>query len=167
MESSCRQMFVMLLLLLCVATIGCGHGLVKVPTGAMLPTIPIDSYVAWDKDAYAIEEVKRFDLVLHTLPFDEKRKLLGAKEDTRYIFRVVGFGGEKLEIKNGQLFVNDQVMDEPFEKVASDDNFGPVVVPRGEYFLLGDNRPESDDSRFWKPPTIGKERIVGKVVKIF
>lgn len=153
-----------LLLLLCSVTFGCGPGLVKVPTGAMEPTIPIDSYVAWEE---ATEEVKRFDLVLHTLSLDEKRKLLGAREDTRYIFRVVGLGGEKIEIKSGRLFVNDQSIEEPFEKVPSDDSFGPVVVPHGEYFLLGDNRPESDDSRFWKPPTIGKERIIGKVVKIF
>jgi signal peptidase I len=156
-----------LLFLLWFVAFGCGHGLVKVPTGAMQPTIPIDSYVAWEESAYANEEVNRFDLVLHTLPLDEKRKRIGSKEDTRYIFRVVGLGGEKIEIKSGQLFVDDQKIEEPFEKILSDDSFGPVVVPQGEYFLLGDNRPESEDSRFWKPPTIGKERIVGKVVKIF
>jgi signal peptidase I len=157
----------MLASLLWVLTFGCGHGLVKVPTGAMEPTIPIGSYVAWESDAFATEDVKRFDLVLHTLPLDEKRKRLREEAETRYIFRVVGLGGEKIEIKRGQLLVNDQKIDEPFEKVASDDIFGPVMVPQGEYFLLGDNRPESNDSRFWKPPTIGKERIIGKVVKVF
>lgn len=154
-------------ILLCVLSLGCGQGVVKVPTGAMQPTIPIDSYVTWEKDAYATDEVKRFDIVLHTLPLDEMRKRVGAKEDTRYIFRVVGLGGEKIEIRSGQLIVNDQKIEEPFGKVISDDSFGPIVVPQGEYFLLGDNRPESHDGRFWKPPTIGRERIIGKVVKIF
>lgn len=168
MGSKFRRIPWVLPILLWVITIGCGHGLVKVPTGAMEPTIPIDSYVAWKKDAsYTTEGAKRFDLVLHTLPLNEKRKRLGAKEDTRYIFRVVGLGGEKIEIRSGQLFVNDQKIEEPFERVVSDDSFGPVVVPQGEYFLLGDNRPESDDSRFWTPPTIGNETIIGKVVNIF
>lgn len=150
----------------CVLVLSCGHGLVKVPTGAMLPTIPIDSYVAWQKDAYSSGEVKRFDLVVHTLPLDEKSKRLGLKEDDRYIFRIIGLSGEKIEIKRGQVFVNGEKLEEPFAKVESNDDFGPVVVPDGEFFLLGDNRPESNDSRFWSRPTIGKNRLVGKVVKI-
>lgn len=105
--------------------------------------------------------------MLHTVPLDDFLRRIGEKEDAKYIFRVVGLGGEKVEIKRGQVFVDDQALEEPFEKVASDDNFGPVVVPQGEFFLLGDNRPESNDSRFWKTSTIRKERIVGKVTKIF
>jgi signal peptidase I len=161
----CEPRRIWLLVLLCCVTFGCGHGLVKVPTGAMQPTIPIDSYVAWEEASG--DSIKRFDLVLHTLPLDELLKHTGAKEDTKYIFRVIGLGGEKVEIKSGQVFVDDQRIEEPFEKVRSDDNFGPLVVPQGRFFLLGDNRTESHDSRFWKPPTIGKERIIGKVVKIF
>lgn len=153
-----------LVLLSFCATLGCGYGLVKVPTGAMEPTIPIDSYVSWEATP---ADIGRFDLVLHTLPLDDFLRRTGAREDTRYIFRVVGLGGEKVEIKHGQVFVDDQALEEPFGKVGSDDNFGPLVVPRGEFFLLGDNRPESNDSRFWKPPTIGRERIVGRVLKIF
>jgi len=133
----------------------------------MLPTIPLDSYVAWEKDAYATKDVKRFDLVMHTLPLDETSKRRGIKEDDRYIFRIIGLGGEQIEIKSGRVLVNGRKLEEPFEKVESDDDFGPIVIPENEFFLLGDNRPESNDSRFWSRPTIGKERIVGKVVKIF
>lgn len=152
-----------LLLLFCL-TSGCGYGLVRVPTGAMEPTIPIGSYISWEETP---SDIRRFDLVLHTLPLDDFLRRTGAKEDTKYIFRVVGLGGEKVEIRGGQVFVDDQALEEPFEKVASNDNFGPLVVPQGEFFLLGDNRPESNDSRFWKLPTVGRERIVGRVVKIF
>ncbi|MGD9587288.1 MAG: signal peptidase I [Pyrinomonadaceae bacterium] len=165
MRSNFRRALLLSPILVCVLSIGCGLGLVKVPTGAMQPTIPIDSYVAWEDTSG--DSIQRFDLVLHTLPLDELLKRTGAKEDTRYIFRVIGLGGEKVEIRGGHVFVNDQRIEEPFDKVESDDNFGPVVVPQGQFFLLGDNRPESHDSRFWIPPTIGKDRIVGKVVKIF
>ena len=147
---------------------GCGYGSVRVPTGAMQPTIPIDSYVIWDKSAYASGNlVTRFDLVLHTLPPDELRRKRGIDENTRFIFRIVGLGGESVEIKKGDVFINGTKLDEPFEKNPLNDNFGPIQVPENEYFLLGDNRPESEDSRFWKPATIGRERIIGKVVKVF
>lgn len=146
---------------------GCGSSVVKVPTGAMQPTIPIDSYVAWDNAAYSSQPIERFDMVVHTVPLDDMRRRRGLGEFDKYIFRVVGLGGEKIEIKSGQLLVNDTVVTEPFERIPSDDNFGPIVVPQGEYFLLGDNRPESDDSRFWKPSTIVRERIIGKVTKVF
>lgn len=133
----------------------------------MQPTIPIDSYVIWEKSAYAAaNDVKRFDLALHTLPASEKNRKRGIDENARFIFRVVGLGGEKVEIKNGDVFINDSKLDEPFEKNPSTDSFGPILVPEDEYFLLGDNRPESEDSRFWQPPTVGHARIVGKVVKI-
>lgn len=92
---------------------------------------------------------------------------LGIDENTKFIFRVVGLSGEKIEMKNGEVFVNDKLLEEPFNKNKSSDNFGPIIVPKNEYFLLGDNRPESNDSRYWKPSTIKRENILGKVVNIF
>ncbi len=75
--------------------------------------------------------------------------------------------GEKVEIKNGKVFINDDLLDEPFEKIPFSDNFKAVVIPENEYFLLGDNRPESNDSRYWKTIFIKRENILGKVVKVF
>ena len=156
------------ILILCFVANGCGYGSVRVPTGAMEPTIPIDSYIIWEKAAFdGGNSVNRFDLVLHTLPLDEVRKKRGLSEDDRYIFRVIGLGGEKVEIKKGVVYINDQQLEQPFEFNLSDEDFGPVQIPSKEVFLLGDNRPESEDSRYWKPSTIGRERIIGKVVKIF
>lgn len=132
----------------------------------MLPTIPVDSYVVWDRGSYSSSEVKRFDLVVHTLPLDELGRSLGAKEDSKYIFRIVGLSGETVEIKNGQIYIDGQRLEEPFGKVASSDNYPPLKVPEGQFFLLGDNRPQSNDSRFWTPQTIERKRILGKVTKI-
>lgn len=133
----------------------------------MQPTIPIDSWVIWETMGLdSGTEVKRFDIVLHTLPSDEKRQKRGIDENTLFIFRVVGLGGEKVEVRKGKVLINDIELIEPFKTSPPDNEFGPIVVPVNELFLLGDNRPESEDSRYWKPATIGRERIIGKVARI-
>jgi signal peptidase I len=155
-------------LIFCTLAIGCGKRWVKVPTGAMQPTIKIDADVITDETAYSSgQPIKRFDIVIHKAPVDAKMKSVGIKENARFIFRVVGLGGEKVEIKNGKVFIDDKLLDEPFEKYSSNDDFGPIFIPENEFFLLGDNRSESLDSRYWKPSTIKRENILGKVVKIF
>ena len=134
----------------------------------MQPTIKVDATVISDDSAYSSgKSVERFDLVVHTRLVNENDRKLGINENTNFIFRIIGLGGEKVELKNGAVFVNDARLNEPFEKYDSDDNFGPIIVPENEFFLLGDNRPESNDSRFWKPSTIKRENIISKVIKIF
>ena len=163
-----RTLIVCTILVFCYLCFSCSSHLIKVPTGAMQPTIKIDAYVLTDENAYQNnQKIERFDIVIHKRPITDKDKRFGFNENTRFIFRIVGLGGEKVEIKKGQIFINDNYLTETFEKVSSDDNFGPIVIPESEFFLLGDNRPESEDSRFWKPATIKRENIVGKVVKIF
>jgi len=162
-----NTVFTYYILAICFFASSCGYGSVRVPTGAMQPTISVGSYVIWDKSAYAsANDVKRFDLVLHTLPPSEKNRARGIDENTRFIFRVIGLGGEKVELRNGDVFIDGKKLNQPFEKNPSTDSFATILVPVNEYFLLGDNRPESEDSRFWQPSTIGLERIAGKVMEI-
>ena len=156
------------ILVFCCLAIGCGFHWVKVPTGAMQPTIPIDANVITDETAYSSsKQIERFDIVVHKAPIDESYRKLGIDENAKFIFRVIGLSGEKVEIKNGKVFINDNLLDEPFKKIPSSDNFKTIVIPDNEYFLLGDNRPESNDSRYWKTISIKRENILGKVVKIF
>ncbi len=155
------------ILVFCYLAIGCGHHLIRVPTGAMQPAIQIGSKVITDETAYSSgQPINRFDIVIHKVPIDEHLKKLGLNENSRFIFRVIGLSGEKVEIKEGKVFINDKLLAEPFEKNQSIDNFGAIIVPENEFFLLGDNRPESNDSRFWKSTTIKRESILGKVIKI-
>lgn len=109
-----------------------------------------------------IDPIERFDIVVFKPPKNEKT---GADENTRFVFRVIALENEKIEIKQGLIFINDKILDESsFIKNVSDQYFAPVVVPKNSYFLLGDNRPKSMDSRYIG--SIKREDIDGKVDNI-
>lgn len=90
------------------------------------------------------------------------------KDDCRdFIKRVIGVGGDKIEIRNKMVFVNDLPLDESYTihndltiEGAPRDNFGPFIVPRRSFFAMGDNRDQSYDSRFWG--VVDMEEIKGK-----
>lgn len=129
----------------------------------MSPTInPGDGAIGDELSFKLGAEIERFDIIVFEsppIPWDDNQR-------SKFIFRVIGLSGEKVEIKSGKVFINDAILDEPFQKIESTDDFGPIVVPANEYFMLGDNRPNSWDSRSWNPATIKKDDIYGKVVEI-
>jgi signal peptidase I len=98
-----------------------------------------------------------------------------ATKDRDYIKRVIAVGGEKVQVKNDTLYINDKPTEEPYLKeyreqahqvgVPLTDNFGPLVVPKNELFVMGDNRRNSRDSR--AIGTISLDRVVGRADVIF
>jgi signal peptidase I len=157
------------ILVFCCLTFGCTGWAYKVPTGNMIPTIQIGDTCVVNKFEYSNNPIQRFDIVVFNAP-EWVKKELGESSDAKYISRVVGLPNEKIEIRKGKVYINDKLLDEPFEKIIREDDpendFSAIVIPENEYFILGDNRPQSLDSRYWKPPTIKKESILGKVVQI-
>jgi signal peptidase I len=146
----------------------CGRAY-SIPTDAMKPTLTREDMAIADPNAYRNGTIQRFDIVVFEMPESEKTRV-GASGGVRQIKRVVGLPGETIEINNDQLLVNGVIIKEPFEKIVSEKdrkrNFGPVNIPDDEYFLLGDNRPESLDSRYFVPPTIKRSAIYSKIVDV-
>lgn len=125
-----------------------------VPTGSMLPTIQLQDRLIVDRVFYKFDSFKRGDIVVFQAPDS-------AQEDLDLVKRLIGLPGEKVEIKNGKVFINDQALNEPYIMAPPDYDYGPVTVPKNSYFMLGDNRTASKDSHIWG--FLPSDKILGKV----
>lgn len=125
-----------------------------VPTGSMLPTIQLQDRLIVDRVMYKYDEVKRGDIIVFSAPE-------AAEEDKDLVKRVIGLPGDKLEIKEGMVYIDDKVLNEPYIQQPADYNYGPVIVPDESYFMLGDNRRYSKDSHVWG--YVLDENILGRV----
>ena len=133
----------------------------KIPTGSMENNLLVGDHLIVNKMAFApavtgLERallpgrgVERGDIVVFKYPVDPERD---------FIKRVVGLPGDKLEMHQKKVFINGQPLDEPYVQfleppsAASSDlrsEYGPITVPDGQYFMMGDNRDNSEDSRYW------------------
>ncbi len=112
---------------------------------------------------YKDESIQRFDIVVFKMP-EEVKKISGEEGDIKIISRIIGLPGENIEIKEGKTYINGKLLNESFEKTEdAEKNVSTIKIPQDEYFLLGDNRPRSLDSRYWKKPTINRVDISGKI----
>ncbi|WP_231887745.1 signal peptidase I [Thermodesulfatator autotrophicus] len=134
----------------------------KIPSGSMIPTLLIGDHILVNKFIYGVRnpitrEVwikgrtpQRKEIIVFIFP--ENRKL-------DFIKRVIGLPGDVIEVRNKIVYINGVPLDEPYvqhtdprilpKEVSPRDNFGPVKVPPGHLFVMGDNRDQSYDSRFW------------------
>ena len=131
-----------------------------VPTGSMLNTIQEGDRVIASRLAYVKDDPQRYDIVIFKYPDDEKQY---------YVKRIVGLPGETVEVVNGVVYVTKtdgktvQLDDSFVTKETPTGNYGPYTVPADSYFMMGDNRNHSEDSRFWQNKFVKKNKIVGKV----
>ncbi|MBI5400275.1 signal peptidase I [Candidatus Saganbacteria bacterium] len=124
-----------------------------IPSGSMEPTLDIKDRIVVNKVSYHFRTPRRLEIVVFrqvASPDKEKRDL---------IKRVIGLPGEKLLIKDGKISVNGQLLVEEHTMNEDFANFGPVTVPADSYFVMGDNRPESADSRYWG--FLPKKNLIG------
>lgn len=124
-----------------------------IPSGSMLPTLQLQDRVMVNKFIYSFKEPQRGDIVVFHPP-----ETLNMEDDL--IKRVVGLPGEKVEMKNQQVYINDQPLTEPYLAEPLNYTFGPVTVPQGSLLVLGDNRNDSNDSHMWG--FLYRDKVVGK-----
>ena len=119
---------------------------------SMRPNIQDGDRLLVDRLSYAVTEVDRFDVVILQSPHDD---------DVDYVKRIIGLPGDRIDIEAGRLFVNGKCVREPFESFVDRDDHRRYIVPPGSYFVMGDNRPVSSDSREgWY---VAHDRIRGRV----
>ena len=130
-----------------------------VPSESMEKTIMTGDRIFGFRLAYKFEEPERFDIVIFKYPDDPEQKEL-------YIKRVIGRPGETVNIVNGKVYINGEQtpLDDSFCPETPIGDFGPYTVPEDCYFMLGDNRNCSKDSRFWENTYVREDQIVGKAV---
>ncbi len=132
-----------------------------IPSGSMLPTLQINDRLIIDKWSYRSQPPQRGDIVL----FSPTEELKQQNFKDAFISRLIGIPGDKVEVKGGKVYVNNQPLEENYIEEAPDYQFGPVTVPANSYFVLGDNRNNSYDSHYWG--FVPRENIMGKATKRF
>jgi signal peptidase I len=144
----------------------------SIPSLSMYPTLQVGDRIIVDKLSYHLHAVHRGDIVVFARP---------PLEDQEYadlVKRVIGLPGETISSKDGFIYINGKRLDEPWLPPGSASFSGPlpgdphpqfnlpgpVKIPAGEYYVMGDNRTDSEDSRFFGP--IPKSLIVGRAVAV-
>ena len=155
----------------------------KIPTGSMENNLLIGDHLLVNKFVFGpntspllqrllpMDTIARGDVIVFKYPEAPERD---------FIKRVIGLPGESLELRNKTVFINGEPLDQPFVRflvppredpsAARDEfdlrfNFGPVEVPEGQYFMMGDNRDNSEDSRYWG--FMPREYVKGKALFVY
>ncbi len=128
---------------------------VKVEGTSMLPELVDQERIFVNKFVYRIENIARRDIVVFWYPLDPTKS---------YIKRVIGLPGDVVEVRRGRVLVNGETQDELYVPPEFFDRrtYSPVYVDPGTYYVLGDHRSQSNDSRMWG--LVPKENIYGKAV---
>jgi len=129
---------------------------VNVPTGSMKNTIMENDRLVGFRLSYLFSEPERGDIIIFKYPDDEK---------INYVKRIIGLPGDIVEIIHGKVYVNSEELDEPYILEPMRDNQQELtyIVPDDSYFVMGDNRNNSQDSRYWQTTNyVSKNKILAK-----
>jgi signal peptidase I len=152
----------------------------KIPTGSMENNLLVGDHLLVNKLVYAptvsalervimpVDQVERGDIVVFKYPEDPERD---------FIKRVIGLPGETLEVRNKQVYINGTALDEPYVRFIQPpagpggssydvrERYGPVTIPANQYFVMGDNRDNSQDSRYWG--YLPREFVKGRALMVY
>jgi len=153
------------------------HGVAQatvVPTESMTPTILVGDHFFLDKVAFPAnypEAIQKY-LPVRTIHRGDIVALWSPENpNIRLVKRVIGLPGETLEIRHRDVYIDGNKLDEPYavhtdpQEFERRDNFGPVTIPADDFFMMGDNRDNSNDSRFWG--FAKRDSLIGKPLFVY
>jgi signal peptidase I len=155
----------------------------RIPSESMVPTLEVGQRVLVDRIGERFGDPERGDVMVFKPPKGADDNMCGVthssrqgcprstpeKSDTNFIKRIVGLPGDRISVKGGRVYLDGRLQKEPF--IYPDAACGicnlpqEIVVPKGQYYMMGDNRGASADSREWGP--VPKENMIGKAVATY
>jgi len=150
----------------------------RIPSESMVPTLQIGQRVLVDRVSFRFTDPDRGDIVVFKPPSGADSESCGAehasdqpcpthtpdRSDTNFIKRVVGLPGDRLKVIGGSVYINGRRQDESFAHLDAQcptcNLPREITIPKGQYYMMGDNRGESEDSRVWGP--VPKKWMIGK-----
>jgi len=127
-----------------------------IPSESMVPTLLVGDRLFANKFIYRFKPIQRFDVIVFRYPNNPK---------VDYVKRVIALEGETVQLIGGKVYINKQPLEENHKMNPSYDDFGPVTVPKGFLFVLGDNRGNSEDSRYFG--FVPVQNVLGKAFLIY
>lgn len=136
----------------------------RIPSGSMIPTLLVGDQLLVDKVTYRFHLPERGDVIVFKYPGDETRD---------FIKRIVGLPGDVVEVRAKAVYLNGAPLNERYAfhdaldnmHIIQRDDFGPVTVPPDKYFVMGDNRENSQDSRFWG--FLEHDKVIGRAFILY
>ncbi|OKH29091.1 signal peptidase I [Chroogloeocystis siderophila] len=134
-----------------------------IPSESMLPTLQKYDKLIVDKLSYRFTSPQRGDIVV----FSPTKGIIQENPNLKdaFIKRIIGLPGDKVEVRGGRVYIDDQPLRENYIEAPPQYLYGPVIVPENSYLVLGDNRNNSYDSHFWG--FVPRENIIGRAVVRF
>jgi signal peptidase I len=130
-----------------------------IPSESMIPTLQVKDRILVNEFIYRFKQPQRLDIVVFKPP------PAANSDDKDFIKRIVALAGETLEVKEGKVLINGKPLDEPYIAESPYYNYEAVKIPPENYFVMGDNRNNSDDSHVWG--FLPKKNLIGKAMFIY
>ena len=131
-----------------------------IPSDSMLPTLHTGDRLVVEKISYLFHPPQFGDIIVFQPPIELQRR--GYPKDQAFIKRVIGKPGEIITVADGKVYLNGQPLQEDYIAEPPNQPFPPVQVPSDEFFVMGDNRNDSNDSRYWG--FLPRKNIIGRAV---
>lgn len=125
----------------------------EVPSGSMETTVMTGDRIIINRLAYKNQDPQRGDIISFSMPDDETQN---------YLKRIIGLPGETVQGIQGVVYIDGTALVPDFTDQKIDEDFGPYTVPEGSYFVMGDNRRNSYDSRYWEHKFVALDAITGR-----